>query len=246
MVRPLMKASVRGNPAQPSEFEAREQRLRDACAAEYDRFAAERDAWRAKNAAYYKNIEKLVRFVVPTGANVLEIGSGTGDLLASLQPKQGLGIDISPRLVDIARKKHPHLDFAVADVETLDAPELNGRTFDYVVMADVVGSVLDVWNAFRAVRRLCHARTRIIITYYNFVWEPILRLAERLGRKMPISQQNWLGREDIENLLELNHFEIIRSGTAQLLPADVPVVSTIANRYLAQSPVTSAFALTQF
>src|SRR5258706_6348061 len=130
--------------ARPSEFQAREQGLRERRVAEYDRFAEQRDRWRAMNAAYYRNVERLVRFVVPKGANVLEIGSGTGDLLASLEPGRGLGIDVSPSLVDIARRKHPHLDFAVADVETLDAPQLEGRTFDYVVMADVVGSLWDV------------------------------------------------------------------------------------------------------
>jgi len=229
-----------------SEFWAREQRTRDLRAAEYDRFAAERDIWRENSAAYYRNIERLVHFVVPRGANVLEIGSGTGDLLASLEPRHGMGIDISRGLVDIARRKHPRLDFAVADAETLDAPELAGRTFDYVVMSDVVGSVHDVWNAFRAVRRVCHPRTRIVITYYNFVWEPLLRLAERLGHKMPIPQQNWLGRQDIENLLELNHLEIIRSGTAQLVPADIPGLAPVANRYLAQATGLRHFALTQF
>ena len=229
-----------------SEFQAREQQLREQRVTEYDQFATDRDAWRAKNAAYYQNIEKLVRFVVPAGATVLEIGSGTGDLLASLKPSHGVGIDISPKLVDIARKKHPHLKFAVADAETLDAPELKGRTFDFVVLADVLGSVFDVWNVLRAVRGVCSPSTRIIITYYNFVWEPLLKLGERMGRKMPVAQQNWLGRQDIENLLELNHFEIVRSGTAQLAPIDVPVLAPLANKYLAQAPGFRHLALTQF
>ena len=234
------------NQAERSNFLAREHSLRERRIAEYDRFAAERDQWRGKNAAYYRNIERLVHFVVPKGASVLEIGSGTGDLLASLEPRHGIGIDISPSLIDIARRKHPRLEFAVADAETLDAPELAGRTFDYVVMADVVGSVYDVWNAFRAVRRVCHPRTRIVVTYYNFVWEPLLRLAERLGHKMPIAQQNWLGRQDIENLLELNHLEVIRSGTAQLVPADIPGLAPLANRYLAQAMGLRHLALTQY
>src|SRR5438105_1536035 len=94
MVRRTTEATVSNQP-RPSEFRAREQDLRDRRVAEYDRFATERDSWRAKNAAYYKNIERLVHFVVPKGANVLEIGTGTGDLLASLEPKHGVGIDIS-------------------------------------------------------------------------------------------------------------------------------------------------------
>src|SRR6185295_473091 len=165
------------------EFRAREAAARERRIAEYDRLADERDRWRAKNAAYYRNLERLIRFVVPDGANVLEIASGTGALLPALKPSRGTGIDISPRLVELARHKHPHLEFVVGDAETMDMPELAGRTFDYVVISDVVGRLHDVWSAFRALRRVCHPRTRIVITYYNFVWEPLLKLGERLGRK---------------------------------------------------------------
>src|SRR3954466_11282958 len=165
---------------QSTEFARAEAVRRRERVAEYDRFAAERDQWRAKNAAYYHSIERLVRFVVPPGANVLEIGCGTGDLPAALKPGRRPGHDIAPRLIDEARAKHPMLDFVVADAETLDAPELNGRTFDYVVVSDVVGQLYDVWNALRALRRVCHARTRIIVSYYNFLWEPLLKLGERI------------------------------------------------------------------
>ena len=229
-----------------SEFARREAEERSRRRETYDRFADERERWQAKNAAYYRSIERLARFVVPKGASVLELGCGTGDLLAALEPAHGVGIDLSPRLVERARLRHPRLEFHEGDIETLDVPALEGRTFDYIVVSDVVGQLSDVWAAFRALRRLCTARTRILVTYYNFVWEPLLKLGETLGLKMPIPQQNWLGMEDLSNLLYLNHFDIIRSGTAQLVPVDIPVVSRLANRYLANAPGLRHVALTQF
>lgn len=236
--------------AQESAFQKREEAERQRRISVYDQFADERDTWRARNRAYYRAIERLVRFVVPKGANVIEVGCGTGDLLAALEPQVGVGIDLSPRMIELARKKHPRLELLVDDVERLEAPELSGRTFDYVVLSDVVGGLHDVWAAFRAIRRLCHPRTRVIVTYYNFVWEPLLRLGERLGLKMPIPQQNWLGMNDLSNLLYLNHYDVIRSGTAQLVPVDVPpglpFVSGAVNRYLANAPGLRHLALTQF
>src|SRR5262249_22997182 len=86
----------------------------------------------------------------------------------------------------------------------------------------------------------------ILVTYYNFAWEPVLRLGERLGLKMPVSQQNWLGMADLKNLLELAHLEVIRSGTATLVPREVPLVARLANRYLARAPGLRHLALTQF
>ncbi|HTL32200.1 MAG TPA: glycosyltransferase family 2 protein, partial [Kofleriaceae bacterium] len=84
------------------------------------------------------------------------------------------------------------------------------------------------------------------ISYYNFLWEPLLKLGERIGQKMPIPQENWLGMKDLSNLLELNHFEVIRSGSAQLVPRDVPVVASLANRFLAQAPGLRHLALSQY
>ena len=92
--------------------------------AEFDRYAPERERWVARNAAYYSAIERLVAFCVPPGASVLEVGCGTGDLLAALRPSEGVGVDLSSKLIERARQKHPNLQFLVADAETLDAPEL--------------------------------------------------------------------------------------------------------------------------
>jgi glycosyltransferase involved in cell wall biosynthesis len=63
---------------------------------------------------------------------------------------------------------------------------------------------------------------------------------------MPVPQQNWLGMADLENLLELAHFEVIRSGTANLVPVGIPALARLANRYLARLPGLRHLALTQF
>jgi SAM-dependent methyltransferase len=229
----------------PSDFQLREQQARDLRVARYDALAGERARWQRKNRAYYRNIERLVRFVVPEGASVLEVGCGLGDLLAACKPSAGLGVDLSPRLVDLARARHPELAFAVADAETLEAPELSGRTFDYVILSDVLGALADVWAALRALRRVCHPGTRVVITSYNFLWEGVLGLGQKLGLKMPVPLQNWLGMADLVNLLELNGFEVIRKGTAQLLPLGIPLLAPLVNRYLAPLPGLRHLALTQ-
>src|SRR4051812_49035115 len=109
-------------PDAHSSFSRREQEARARRVAELDAHAADRDRWRARNAYYYRAIEDLVRFVVPEGQRVLEIGCGTGDLLAAVKPGYGVGVDIAPRMIETARAKHPALQFIVDDAETLAAP----------------------------------------------------------------------------------------------------------------------------
>src|SRR5688572_21356022 len=103
-----------------SEFTRRERERRDEKVARLDALAESRDSYRAKHAYYYAEVERIAGFFVPEGARVLEIGCSTGDLLAAMKPSRGVGIDISPRTVEVARRKHPQLEFRVGAAEELD------------------------------------------------------------------------------------------------------------------------------
>jgi SAM-dependent methyltransferase len=207
-----------------------------------DRLASERDRYRQRNWYYHDQIERLARFYIPEGARVLEIGCSTGDLLASLRPSRGLGVDISPKQIHIARQKHSNLEFQVGDVGCLQLQE----QFDYVVMSDVVGLLKDVWSALRGLRQVMTSTARLLLTCHNFLWEPILQAVGRLGLKMPVPELNWLGMADVANLLQLNGFEVVHQGTSTLLPAHIPLVSELANRLLAHAPGLRHFALIQY
>ncbi len=206
-----------------------------------DAQAPESDLWKRRNRYYYESIERIVRFHVPKGAAVLEIGCGTGELLHALAPSRGVGVDISPRAVDIARERHPELTFLVADAEELPLSE----PFDYVILSDLIGYLDDVQRAFERLNPVCHPRTRVILTYYNYLWGPILRLGERLGMKRPQPEQNWLALEDLQNLLSLAGFQTISKGYKLLLPVRVPLLAPLCNRILANLPLLRKLCLVE-
>lgn len=211
----------------------------------YDELADSRHAWRTRNAYYYEKLDRFIGSVVPRGKTVLELGCGTGELLASLQPSRGVGIDFAPRMVELASRAHAHieqLEFRVEDIEELETQE----TFDYVVMSDAIGELTDTWHAIRNLHQVTTADSRIVITYFNALWEPALRLAEAAGWKMPQDFQNWLSLEDIRNLLYLNGFEPVRFGYQQLLPKQVPIISDFVNRYLARIPLIERLSLVTY
>ncbi len=207
--------------------------------------APERGKWLRRNRYYHADLERFFRFVVPPGSRVLDVGCGTGEILASLKPARGLGVDLSPEMIRIARERNPadgfpNLEFRVGDAEALELDE----TFDYVILSNVIGELTDVWAAFRAVRRVCHPGTRIVVAYYNALWEPVLRLGERVGLKMPQPLQNWLSMEDVSNLLHLNGFEVVTKGARFLLPRNVPLLAPLFNRFLAKLPGLRHLCLT--
>src|SRR5207237_9623987 len=108
-----------------------------------------------RNHYYHSQVAELCAFLIPAQSKVVEIGCSTGGLLASLQPSQGLGVDISSRCISIAQAKYPGLNFQVDDAEDL----LTHDSFDYVVLSDLVGYLFDIWKAFRNLHPVTHPGT---------------------------------------------------------------------------------------
>ncbi|MBI4387329.1 MAG: methyltransferase domain-containing protein [Elusimicrobia bacterium] len=198
-----------------------------------------RQAWSRRTAYYNAQRLKRLRRLIRPGLKVLDIGCGTGDILAGLEPREGLGIDLSGKAVEIARARHPRLRFLQGDAENLAISE----TFDAVVLSDVVGSLQDVWRCFRELKKVSSESTRVVVTYYNFLWEPAIRLAERIGFKMPLPNQNWLPLKDLKNFLDLAGFDTVTTGLHVLLPVHVPVLSHLLNRYVAPLPLVNHLCL---
>jgi len=211
-------------------------------AAYFDQAVGQHERMSSPRAHYHRRLRQLIASFVEPGSSVLEIGCGAGHLLKALRPSRGVGVDISPKMVELAGSENPQYEFLVGDAEGLPVRE----PFDYVVMSNLVGYLTDVWEAFRQLRQVTHSGSRVVVTYYNFLWQPALKLAEWLGLRARQPEQNWLSLHDLENLLQLNGYEIVRSGTDCLMPVPIPVLAPLVNRYLARLPGLRQLCLTTF
>ncbi len=208
----------------------------------FDSIADSRDRWIAKNRYYYRQIEKLAQFIVPAGSRVLELGCGTGNLLHAVRPSRGVGVDISGRMIEIARKKYPGYSFVHSSLEKFDADE----EFDYIIVSDTLDTVDDVQAALEKIRGLCSPRTRVLITTFNYLWQPVIKLAEVIKQRMPQPTPSWLAQFDVENLCELAGLETISAGNRILIPKPVFFISDLVNRYLAQLPLINNLCLVHY
>lgn len=194
----------------------------------FDGFAADDARWRRRNSAYHTWISQLHRFQIPAGARVLEIGCGSGDLLASLSPSTGVGVDVSSKLVELASERHPSLRFEHVSGERLGL----GETFDYVVLSDLLPYVHDLVALFDRVAEHCRPDTRVVIHTYSRLWRPAIRLAELLRLKPRKPIRNWIAPEVITNLLELADFEVVTETRRVLLPKRIPFLNLALNGFL--------------
>ncbi len=192
----------------------------------FERIAGDYDRWKEKASYYYDLLAEIYREFVPPGRSVLEVGCGTGTLLARLEPSRGVGIDLSPRMVEIAAARHPHLSFRAADAEAFSL----GETFEYIVVPDVIEHLSDVGAMFRSARRHSGPGTRVIVSSVNPLWAPALHLAERLGLKMPEGEHRWIPSEELEGLARGAGFTVAASLGRILCPKRVPLLAAALNR----------------
>src|SRR3979409_1761148 len=202
----------------------------------YETNGDELDRWREFNAAYHEDDQKFMRFLIPPGKRVLELGCGRGNLLAALAPSYGVGVDFGAETIAKANARHPDLYFVLGDVE--DPQTLTGieGPFDYIAIADTVGMFEDIDGTLRLVHQLGAPWTRIIISYYSHLWEPILKLAEALHLRSKQPEINYIATADFLNLMDLADFEVIREERRQLLPRRWLGVGPLINRFIAPLP----------
>ncbi|MGJ4892553.1 glycosyltransferase [Bradyrhizobium sp. HKCCYLRH3099] len=211
-----------------------------------NRFADERAGWRDKAAFFHGEDECYLRFLIPPGSRVLEIGCGLGDTLAALAPSYGVGIDFSEAQIGIARTRHPDLTFVAGDAE--DPATLAAVTgpFDAILVLDTIGSLDDCQQFIEQLHLLCTRETRLVIGYFSHLWYPLLKAAEAMGWRMPQPEQNVLSPADLRNLAVLADFDPVKSEQRVLSPLRLYGVGRFANRFLSVLPGLRALSLRHY
>lgn len=195
----------------------------------FDRVAKDYDYYKKKNSFYYDNLKKLLKSLIPSNKNVLEIGCGTGDLLTSLKPKTGVGYDISSEMIRIAKYKYKsknNLSFTHYPLSIIH------YSFDFVFMSDVIEHLDHPEETFKKVSKVMGNDTKFVITMANPIWEPFLMLAEKLKLKMPEGEHYRIKYKELRIMLEKTGMKIARHGYELLIPVKIPFITNFANKYL--------------
>lgn len=207
----------------------------------FNKIAEDRITYRRRHKYYWNYLTRYCNFFIHDENSVLEIGCGTGELISAIKGSKKTGIDLSDVMIAKAKQQYPDLDLRCLDAHDFDLHE----KYDVIILSNLIGWLDDVQICLQQVRKHCHSHTRIIINYYNFLWEPLIKFSEFIGIKKKSPEQNWLSQKDIRNLLYLTEMEVYRHQRNMLIPVNIPGISWFFNRYLAHLPFFNLFCLNQ-
>jgi len=204
--------------------------LKTASEKHFDKVAKNYDYYKNKNSFYYENLKKLLAELIPKNKIVLEFGCGTGDLLASLRPKNGYGMDISGQMILIAKDKYQNLKNL--HFSTKLPSDIYHQPLEYIFMSDVIEHLDNPNETFLKIRELMNKETIFICTMANPFWEPVLMIAEKLGLKMPEGPHHRLKISDLRFMINEAGMKIIKHDYKLLMPIKIPLLTNFANKYL--------------
>lgn len=216
---------------------------RDEVRAFYESHHTEIASNRKARSYYYDYLARILKARVAPGQRVLEIGSGSGDLLAAVAPAFGVGIDLSEKAVAAARVRHPHLHFLQGDAcEAATLSKARGP-FDVILIVNVVTLLGDVKQLFDLLHSVSHAKTRVVIYSYSRLWQPVLKLAELLRLKQAQPPEAWIPQEEVRTMLHLSDWDFVREDRHLVFPVYVPLVSEVLNRWIGHLPLVDSLSL---
>ena len=212
----------------------------------YDKIAKSRKKWLKRAASFHKEDQIMLREMVVPKSKILELGCGNGQLLNSLNPSFGIGVDISKEIIKEAKKEFKHLSFYSGDVSKLDSIIDSSAKFDYIILSDTIGYLEDIQVTLEGLHKFCKKNTRIIISYYSPLWSPIFSIATLLNLKMPEVSTHLLNIEDIKSFLKVSNFDVVRKEKKILVPLKLFGFARILNKYLSTLPIFSFFCLRHY
>ena len=211
---------------------SRSEQLQAAWVAYFRKLATEDPKHTSSRDLMNEDLYRALARLIPPDASVLEVGCGTGNLVARLPQANKAGLDFLPDLIEEANRRHSNVAFSVADV--LEAP--SESRFDAIICDRLCHSVLDIRKLLARLRERLNPGGRIYLTTFNVLWELPSRMAERAGWKVPSPTANWLSDSDYSTLFDLTDLEAVRQEDRMMLPFEIPVVAGLANKYLVKAP----------
>ncbi len=185
----------------------------------------------SKRSNYYlKEIENYINFLIPPHSSVLMLGCGCGEILGSLKPSRGLGIDCEIKNIDAARKSFPSLEFQAGINELKNIHE----KFDYILIYDIPNDIDSLKKTLKILESCSLSDSRIIIIHDK------KKTCPECNAKNKVSTLKWSA---IKGAISQESIEPIKEAHRTLICKYIPLISVLFNKIIINLPIFWRFSL---
>jgi len=114
--------------------------------------------------------------------------------------------------------------------------DLSGQAVDFVLLNGTLHREQDIQKLLGDIRTNTGPSTRVILTYYSSLWRPFIQLASLLGLRSKQPESNWITHDDVDNMLLISDYQLVRRESRIILPLPIPGLSSFLNRFIAPLP----------
>jgi hypothetical protein len=180
---------------------------------------------------FYSILRRYLSLFILDTNSVIEVDPANGELAARLPNGR------------VFFRNSVEVPIWAKGTKLMTADEVVSAPKDFILISGLVHYERDIQRLLAEVRTFCQSDTRLILTYYSTLWKPFASLASRLNWRSKFAETNWLAHEDVQNLLELENFELVRADQKVLIPLYVPLIGELINRFIAPLPFFRNFCL---
>ncbi len=191
------------------------------------------ERWRKITGYLLRSLRVFHQRIIPPGEAVFQPRCGTGDMIASVAPREALGLEPDGFFAEICRTRHPEIEILEQEVVTA-VPE---RRFNYAIACHLLEQEDECLKAVESICEWLCPRGKLVFTFMNPVWVPLVGLFIKLGLRPKDRRYNYLTAKDVSNLCELAGCRVIEEGYKVFCPLPIPVVAHIINTVLPRIPV---------
>ncbi len=187
----------------------------------YERYWGQQPAFKGEGIAKLppewdeENIERILKFCSDKiQGRVLDVGCGDGFFTAKILQRFNLknvyGLDISSKAVDLARLKHPEINFQQSALNHI--PE-ETNSIDSITMIEVIEHLVDIEGTLKELFRVMKPGGILLITTTDFNWLKQVIIAMFFFEKYfyPTNPHiRFFKKSTLADILSKNGFSIIK------------------------------------
>jgi hypothetical protein len=163
-------------------------------------------------------------------------------MLAAVEPAAAIGLEPDPAFAAICAERHPEI--------ALSAEEIIGatprRSCRYAIACHLLEQEDECLSTVVEIGKWLLPRSRIVFTFLNPLWAPLVKLFVLLGLRPKDRRYNYLTAKDVATLCVLAGYDVVEDGYRVFCPLPIPVIAPFVNLVMARIPIIRNFGLIGF